>query len=97
MNWSEMLVLNLTWLGSLFTSLNKYFYLIYLYSIMDGKNSDKGTVIQKRSSVRHVFYSYLNFLYRGGRYALNICKWTIYNFGMHGVILLGKNLFYIIL
>ena len=46
--------------------------------------------MEKKNSFRQIFFSYLNFLGRGGKYVFGVFKWAIYNFGMHGVVLAGK-------
>lgn len=53
------------------------------------KNVFVNTNIEKRSPFKIIFYNYLHFLSRGGKMFFNFCKWTIYNFGMHAVILIG--------
>lgn len=57
---------------------------------MDSKKSIPGA-IEKKNSVRAIFYNYLKFLWNGSRMGFNLVKWAVYNFGMHGVILLGTN------
>ena len=55
---------------------------------MDSKKY-ANNVVEKKNSIKLIFYSYLQFLFKGGEMAFNVCKWTIYHFGMHGIILLG--------
>jgi len=56
---------------------------------MDKKANINTKIIQNGNSMKMIFYSYLHFLSRGGKMFFNFCKWTVYNFGMHGVILIG--------